>query len=481
MKVITPRTIKTTVDYVSKCVENEGVKASGNADNSRFVTNTLDALANSARAGIGLKRKTPIDVLSGHTSFLESCPYRKNIQKYIESCGADSRELEDIDTLLRCFDASSPIKLKLDSRIFKGLKRDRKISETISDDLAILRKPGNLIDNYVPVFSSEKEALGKLKTGDVFQMQGEKYISIKNKSGEAERLSMDRETYFELFPPVERFANVQSDFGNCYEVTALNAMIENPQTRENILRCIDAAGADKNISIKFPNSNFKDGINVNYREIEANGQDKYTYGCKGLQLIEHALGKEYEKDFVDYQVEQLKKQGKDSIAATITDLYKRGKTEELTKYCGGEYNSLGTDLREGGDAIVPWYILGLKNNKYVEMGDYSSGSGRVKHLIDDKTWAYKYMTGDAVTGEDEFAELLWSPEFFKNHLVQAFVADKGSQSKLMSNHSYKLSAVLDEKGKVDSYLIKDPQGIVEKKITFDDIFDEIDSICYAEI
>lgn len=85
-----------------------------------------------------------------------------------------------------------------------------------------------MIDNYIPVFRSEQEALSKVKTGDVFQIQGRKTVAIRNKADEVEQLSMDRESYFELFPPVERFINVQPEsYGICYEVTSLNAVMEN--------------------------------------------------------------------------------------------------------------------------------------------------------------------------------------------------------------------------------------------------------------
>ena len=36
-------------------------------------------------------------------------------------------------------------------------------------------------------------------------------------------------------------------------------------------------------------------------------------------------------------------------------------------------------------------------------------------------------------------------------------------------------------GKIDSYLLKNPHGLADQKISFDDIFDKIDSISFSKI
>ena len=479
MKVITPAEIKSIATSVAKSVEQK-VSTKPVKDGSKYVTNTLDALAVSARAGIE-KRLSPNEVLAKHDEFLNILPYDLGVRSFIKNSSDDAKALKDIDTLLGLFDGQVSTTIKLDEKILKHFGRGKIIPENISKDLEIVRKSGNLIDNYVPVFKSKEEAMRQAKMGDVFQIAGEKGVSIRNKSSEIEQLSMAREDYFKLFPPVERFAHVQGTYGNCYEVTALNSMMERPETRENLLRCFDTLSEKGVTRIKFPNSNFTNGVVVDTKEIALNG-DYYSKGCDGFKYLEEALGKEYERAFVDYQAKELMKQGKDSSVATLLSLYNKGKGIELTKYCGGKEDiPLATVLRQGGEASIPWSILGLKNNGAVELVSGSVKEARVKKMIDDTGWMDKYLKDDLISDENKFAELLWSPEFFKNHLVEAAVCDKGTYSTLQSGHSYKLSAVLDKKGKVDSYLIKDPHYLFEKPITFDDIFNEIDTIIFTKI
>ena len=41
--------------------------------------------------------------------------------------------------------------------------------------------------------------------------------------------------------------------------------------------------------------------------------------------------------------------------------------------------------------------------------------------------------------------------------------------------------IYDKDGKIDSYLLKNPHGLADQKISFDDIFDKIDSISFSKI
>ncbi|MCM1265993.1 MAG: hypothetical protein NC200_07320 [Candidatus Gastranaerophilales bacterium] len=482
MKVITPHEIKSTIDCVAKRFEKEVATTSKPAENSTYVTNALDALASSAKAGIGIQRITGANILQRYSGIIKKFTNKEGLREFISNCKDGSKELEDINTLLKHSERSAEFNI-FDKKMFNFISKDATIPEAISKDLEILRKPGNIKENYIPIFKTEKDALETAKTGDVFQIQGRKTVAIKNKNGEVEQLSMNRDSYFELFPPVKRFTNIQPDnYGICYEVTSLNAVMENPQTRENILRCIDTISQKGKVKINFPNSTTKNDIIFTPDEIIKEGLEYYSSGCEGIRYIEHALGKEYEKPFIEYQIKTLEESGQTKLAEDIKRLYEWGQHKEIGKLCGVTNKaSLGTNLREAGDAIVPWRILGFKENASVEAGDFLSKAKDGDRMIDNRSWLDIYKTGTTITDSEKFAELLWSPEFFKNNLVEAYVGDNNSLSKLSKWHSYRLSPVLDNQGNIESYLIKDPHGTVNQKISFDDIFDTIDSISFAKI
>jgi hypothetical protein len=465
-------TLKCVVDYVAK-VTQKNIKPQGNS----YVTNSLNILANTKKGLLLSRRMTSGEVLSKHQTMINSIGYRKNIMSFLDSIKSDSKELEYFDTLLDCFEGKYPIKLH--EKIFNKLKEGSHLPKAICEDLETVRKGGNLLDNYVPIFKTKEDALLKGKVGDVLQVEGNKGVSIINKKGEVEELSMDRNSYFKLFPPVERFANVQPDwFGNCYEVTALNAMMENPQTREHILRSIDTI-SDKNlVKIKFPNS---PATSFNPETVLNDSEEKYySSGADGIKFIEYALGKVYEKDFIEYETKELRANGDTKFAEKLERLFKWNQSNELAKACKAKHKTtLGTNLREAGDAIVTWSILGLKQNETYEMGKYLQDEP-FKRIIDDRRWANKYKTPQ-ITSEDTFVEKIWSPEFLKTHLVEAYVGGEESTSQLSHWHSYRLLPNVDDKGNIKSYLIKDPHGIADKTIDFEDILTEIDSISCSQI
>lgn len=480
---------KTISEPVSNIIKKIETPVTEHTENTRAIADNLTARANSAIAGISLPKLSVKSVLEKHTKFLKSLIEETKIKKtkndyskveeYINSLSNDSAKLQDIDDLITLVQ-----KGKLDKKVLNFLNKDSQIPQVISDDLAVLRtKNKKIIDAFIPEFKNKEEAITSTNIGDVFQIKGNKTVSIINKNGEIENLSMDKKNYYELFPPVKRFANVQPDnFGNCYEITALNALIENPKTRENVLRCIDTISNKDQIIVKFPRSNFKNGINVSINDIEREGNQYYSNGCDGIKLIEHALGKEYEKPFNEFLMKHYEKKGNTETVDKLKKHYQRNKYDnsEIKNLLEFE-GSLGRNLREGGDAVVVWRIMGLGRNQSIETDKFLDKIQKSKHLIDNRNYLDIYKTDKIITDKEQFAEQIWNPTFFENNLVEAYIGDQHSNSDLSKLHSYRLKPIYDKNGKIDSYLLKNPHGLADQKISFDDIFDKIDSISFSKI
>jgi hypothetical protein len=142
-------------------------------------------------------------------------------------------------------------------------------------------------ERYVPRRNSKEEGLENSEIGDVFEVEGENNIYIKNKNGEAEQLKLDKETFIELFPIGERFATSQGGAGDCYYLSAINALMDNPNSRADVLQCFSKN--ENGIQIKFPKSDYV------YTSVDGNLNNnadprQIVTAARGMQLLEHAFG-----------------------------------------------------------------------------------------------------------------------------------------------------------------------------------------------
>ena len=130
------------------------------------------------------------------------------------------------------------------------------VNPIIISDLEKVRKANNegieLIDAFIPEYESidknEKE-INELKVGDFFSTkENETYIITKQ--GEYKKLNIDRQTLFEIMPPVKRFNVEQNKSGTCAQLATYISMLKNPEFTYRLLNCIkeDANG----IRIEMP-------------------------------------------------------------------------------------------------------------------------------------------------------------------------------------------------------------------------------------
>ena len=180
---------KTISEPVSKVIKKIETPVTEHTENTRAIADNLTARANSAIAGISLPKLSVKSVLEKHTKFLKSLIEETKIKKtkndyskveeYINSLSNDSAKLQDIDDLITLVQ-----KGKLDKKVLNFLNKDSQIPQVISDDLAILRtKNKKIIDAFIPEFKNKEEAITSTNIGDVFQIKGNKTVSIINKNG----------------------------------------------------------------------------------------------------------------------------------------------------------------------------------------------------------------------------------------------------------------------------------------------------------
>ena len=148
-----------------------------------------------------------------------------------------------------------------------------------------------LEEAFCPTFASQKEADKQVAAGDVFKIDGEENIYVKKNDNDSIQLKMDRETYMELFPPINRFASCQGSVGDCYLLSTMNSIMDNPYSRSAIYECFTQKGND--VEVKLPNG-FATAVFPNKNLPENCDKDKYSEGSTGIKLLEHVYGKELE-------------------------------------------------------------------------------------------------------------------------------------------------------------------------------------------
>lgn len=214
-----------------------------------------------------------------------------NLVKVMEKGSVETSNIEMLFGLVKDGDLSK--------RTIKFICADGMMSESMEKDVVMIYEAKadgvDVNDRYVPIRANKDEALANSEVGDVFSVGGEKNVFIKNKDGEAEQLKMDRDMYLSLFPAAERFASAQNKAGDCYYISAVNAMMDNPNSRARVLQCFEQDG--ENVKIKFPNSDYV-YVSEDAKLKNSAEKNKLLVGSMGMKLLEHAYGYSKEADAI---------------------------------------------------------------------------------------------------------------------------------------------------------------------------------------
>lgn len=234
----------------------------------------------------------------------KNCPeeldkiYENTYLPFIEmfsKCSNIKGEIEFLATRLTRMKLSNPEEFqKLENTRILNLIKENKInprtlysySECAEFTPKILDDIQKLIngENIIKKFESTKDILKKTTAGDVISVKNKLYI---NNNGRLEPWNMTEEKFNELFPLVDRFSTKQG-YDDCYLVTVLNSLYQNPRTRGKYYKMFEQKGNDIIVTIPAY-KDFGGGIIFPNGEIQLT--QKSARAAKHLQLIEQAYGR----------------------------------------------------------------------------------------------------------------------------------------------------------------------------------------------
>lgn len=160
-----------------------------------------------------------------------------------------------------------------------------------------------LLDAFVPVVKQNTDGIDTVNIGDAYKIEGEDGIRIKISDTESKLINMSRETYYKLFPPVDRYASSQQTLGDCYCIENMMLLYSLPDQRANLLEMFseDESG---NIKIKFPNCDFE--VIFENGEFPKNQiSDMYSSGAEGFKMLEYAYARTLIENEVAKAVQNL--------------------------------------------------------------------------------------------------------------------------------------------------------------------------------
>lgn len=394
-----------------------------------------------------------------------------NLKKIIKN---GNEQAENVSMLLSLVNDK-----EVNAKTLKYICKDGIMSDGMEKDIKMIfdaKKEGiNPADKYIPHYNSSNEALEVIQTGDMFEVEGQKNIYIKNKEGKAEQLKVDKNMMLKLFPPAERFANAQTYSADCYFVSTVNSMMDNPDSRAYFLQCFEQDG--DNVKITFPSDNYT--YNAENAEMPKAYKGNFVTGSTGMKLIEYAYGKFLENK-VSNQVNEIQTnriaQLNEQLSQTNNEKEKM-EIQEKIKNHENILNRYNEDLKSD----KPEYVVILDNDRepettesegvtlrslnqmnmyrktsYQSAGDYYRGDGGYMEDV-FKDFGFKETKAYSIEDE-ELQEILSNPEEAKQYIFSGGTKREGRQNPFRAElimdrslnmygaHAYRIAPSVDEKG-----------------------------------
>lgn len=207
------------------------------------------------------------------------------------------------------------------------------------------------VEDGVSISPMYKEGTSMVKiaeetsVGEVASIGEELYC--KSKDGEMVKLNFTRSKYLELFPPVERFNFSQGRIGDCWLISTIDNLMNNPETRIHLYQLFSQEGDDLYIklpemdkSVKFPDGN-----------VILSEEGRNVCGPKGIQMIEQACA-------INRAAKRVK------FSNYVSEVKKNNETfYDVTKF--ENIDDLMYTLKSGSTLEALYSLLKIKNKKSV--------------------------------------------------------------------------------------------------------------------
>lgn len=407
------------------------------------------------------------------------------------------------------------VDLVADGTLWRGVLRyfcaNGEMSENTAKDINLVyqaRKDNvNPVDRYVPTVKTMQDGIKNVKIGDTFEVEGEKNIFFKDADDEAYQLKISKPIFAELFPPVERFACVQGAAGDCYLLSAMNAMIDKPETRGIIYNMFEET--DNSINVQMPNGDYVYSVDKN--NITGN-IDKWQHmqGAKGLILAEHTYGEELkfdlENEFYSYMNSEIKRLTEEEPENTekiegykkrLADFEEKSQDENFKpvfeRFENPDANGKLTFKTDKNGVLFRDLASSNKEvrRKLITQADFYRGSIGGDLDVVMKKFGFKDVEEYKLNDKDQTQtarELLMSEEA-KNYIFIAGSLSDGSLTEkpiakdysLYSSHAYKIEPFDDENGERKFY-VENPWNSTQNTVMkFDRLQEFFEVICSAKV
>ena len=357
--------------------------------------------------------------------------------------------------------------------VFEFLPSKAKITPNIAEDIDKLynayisgKAP---IDEFIPTFKNIIKASEQLSVGDVYEIEGEDFIYIINNEYSSTQLQLTKQKYFELFPPIERFGTTQNQIGNCWEISVLQGIFSNPKTRQLVLRLFSQEG--EKLVVEYPNGNYGKVVFPSGQLPIKEDLSGYSQGAKGFQLLEYADGKEVQDAKIREYIRHVS-----SLEPELAKI-KMGELEEMIDYYGGENIFLDYSYKDR-DWVIEEYQKTPSGYDNAEIMGRDGGYSLNLLIRLGLKQAEELMTDD-----DNFDDFLNNLDNFNSHIV-IWTTNRNEElceeRELTDGHAYFISSAnVDENGKIIDYNVINPWGIVEQRLTLDELKEYGSAIIYG--
>lgn len=316
--------------------------------------------------------------------------YKKDVKKALcEAMNNDSTKAEKI------------LEVALDDRIseagisFESFTKHSMLSGNVLKDVKKYIIEGKPEVMSIPAGTPHKKVIKMLPKGDVCELDSKLYVNDDNNLVE---LKMTKEKFIDLFPSVMRFNFLQGTIGDCWLISVLGKMMDNPLARPKLYELFRQDGND--MFIKFPTASKE----IKFPNSESLLSSSTLDGPYGIQMIEQAYSIHRKNGYSKLPVEDI---------STIVDT-----DEQLYRLQSGSAS-------EAIEELLPQASCGIHNGDDLEHKDL-----------------YYRLINKYSNGENYMLYFMLNSK--RNH-DEKYVSEA---YKLISDHVYSINSYDSEKGLV---------------------------------